>query len=332
MDNNKARKLLEKYQLDLCNEEEVRLVEKWFAELNNSTYSDMPESELDENLNVIKGKIYEQIGKNSRPRIRIISWISVAASLIILLSISLSFFRWKTKEQNNKISLVTKDKVLEKNAGGWVIITTGRGVTKKITLSDGSNVVLNASSKIRYPLKFSGSKRPVYLEEGEAFFSVAKDKTKPFTVYTSKFATTALGTAFNIRAYQEENNVSISLLHGKVKIDDLAKKGKENTSKILMPHQQLVLNKQSKVVIKQNFSEESNIVGWKDGVLAFNNSSATEVINNIENHYDVVIDNQSSHTNWNYTGAFKNESLKEVLETTWLSILEFSVKTTLTVV
>ena len=186
-------------------------------------------------------------------------------------------------------------------------------------MPDGSLVMLNASSRLHFPLKFTNHKRPVYLDEGEAFFEVAKDKTSPFTVYTTKFATTALGTAFNIRSYAKEHKISISLIHGKIKVDDLRPSATYTATKILLPHQQIVFNKTSGILLKTDFKDALPITDWKDGVLSFQDATADEVINAIQNRFNVVIDNKSNRLNWSYTGVFVNEPLNDVLKTVCLT-------------
>ncbi len=88
---------------------------------------------------------------------------------------------------------------------GFVEVTTAKGATEKIVLADGSTVNLNAGSRLRYPVTFSGPNRDIYLEEGEAFFTVAENPSHPFIVHSRGLATTALGTSFNIRAYSASN-------------------------------------------------------------------------------------------------------------------------------
>src|SRR5690606_27701037 len=94
--------------------------------------------------------------------------------------------------------------------------TTPPGVKSSITLGDGSKVLLNSGSSLKYVKGFGTDLREVFLV-GEAFFEVSRDSIRPFIVRTGEISTTALGTSFNIEAYKDEN-LNISLLTGKVAV------------------------------------------------------------------------------------------------------------------
>ena len=84
------------------------------------------------------------------------------------------------------------------------------GQKSTVHLKDGSRIILNSNSKVKFPVEFSDSERVIELE-GEAYFEVAKDASRPFRVKTANTMTTALGTTFNIDAFEEENDIKISL-------------------------------------------------------------------------------------------------------------------------
>ncbi len=85
----------------------------------------------------------------------------------------------------------------------------------KLELPDGSKVCLNAASELKFPVRFAGKKREVYLK-GEGYFEVTKDTDRPFVVHLNKADVTVLGTAFNINAYEEENHIYTTLAEGAV--------------------------------------------------------------------------------------------------------------------
>lgn len=97
-------------------------------------------------------------------------------------------------------------------------IVTPKGSKAYIELADGSKVWLNAESKLSYPETFSDNSRDVYLE-GEGYFEVAKDKSKPFIVHTSKIKIRALGTAFNVKSYSSEDIIQTTLVEGSVVVE-----------------------------------------------------------------------------------------------------------------
>jgi len=318
LDTEELKLLLEKYRNGTCTTLEAQLIDDWVSTITETDQAYLNDAFLEAQLATIKNQLDLQIGAiPAIGRRRNYRWLAVAASVTVL---GASVALWAVFSKKHALAaLAAQPGISQHISKGWVYVQTQKGITDKINLSDGSTITLDASSTLHYPERFANHKRPIYLDEGEALFEVAKDKTSPFTVYTPKFATTALGTAFNIRSYAKENKVSISLLHGKIKIEDLHPAHKAEAPRILLPHQQVVLNKQSGNLSKDSFDDESPITSWTDGVLSFRDASTDEVINSIENHFNVVIKNNSIRTNWNYTGTFKAQSLNDVLKTVCLT-------------
>jgi len=318
LDTEELKLLLEKYRQGTCTALEAQLIEDWLSTVTEADEAYLNDAFTERQLAAIKNQVDVQIGAiPSIARRRNYRWLAVAASLALL---GASVALWVVFSKKHAADgLAALPGISRHTSNGWVYVQTQKGITDKIKLSDGSTITLDASSTLHYPERFTNHKRPIYLDEGEGLFEVAKDKTSPFTVYTPKFATTALGTAFNIRSYAKENKVSISLLHGKIKIEDLHPAHKAEAPRILLPHQQIVLNKQSGSLSKDSFDDETPITSWTDGVLSFRDASMDEVINSIENRFNVVIKNNSNRTDWNYTGTFKAQSLNDVLKTVCLT-------------
>ena len=103
-----------------------------------------------------------------------------------------------------------------------------------MTLQDGTVVNLNSASELRYPVRFTGTERKVFLT-GEAYFQVAKDKEHPFVVVTGEAEIEALGTSFNIYSYEEENRIETTLVEGAVRF------AVADQTVILMPGEQGVV-------------------------------------------------------------------------------------------
>lgn len=96
------------------------------------------------------------------------------------------------------------------------IVSIPRGNVYKITLNDGTEVWLNASSKLFFPTRFTGNSRTVKLE-GEAYFKVSKDEQHPFIIQTGNLKTEVLGTEFNVKAYPK-SETHVTLVNGSVKV------------------------------------------------------------------------------------------------------------------
>lgn len=141
-------------------------------------------------------------------------------------------------------------------------ISTPRGGTFQITLSDGSRVWLNAASSLKFPVNFIGTERRVELT-GEAYFEIAQNKSKPFIVdVAGKQDVRVLGTHFNINSYSDERSINTTLLEGSIAI----KVNGQADDKLLTPGQQFSLFKSGKSIIRDAVNLEET-VAWKEGNL-----------------------------------------------------------------
>lgn len=158
-----------------------------------------------------------------------------------------------------------------------------RGGEFVLTLSDGSIVCLNAGSKLKFPVNFSGSTRCVELE-GEGYFQVARNEKMPFVVRASGVDITVLGTEFNVSNYPENTDVQTTLVKGSVKVTNL----KNENSCVLQPGEQAVYNKRSGEM-KVAEVDVSYAVAWKEGRLRFRDRPLKEIMDFISRWYDVEV-------------------------------------------
>ncbi|NJK96145.1 MAG: FecR domain-containing protein [Bacteroidales bacterium] len=131
-----------------------------------------------------------------------------------------------------------------------------------VMLPDGTKVWLNSGSKISFSNTFGKSSRDLKLE-GEAYFAVAKNKKIPFVVHTSAINITALGTAFNVKAYDDDNIIETTLEEGSVKIESISKTGKISAPLILKPKQKAVFNKTPVMQAAGNSVQETAVPAEK---------------------------------------------------------------------
>lgn len=189
----------------------------------------------------------------------------------------------------------------EKNTPEQIVVETPRGEKSMVKLPDGTEVWLNANSQLVYST-FSATLRKVELK-GEAFFKVAHNEKVPFVVKTNECDIKVLGTTFNVMAYDEFGRKEITLIEGKVDVLTA------NENQVLKPGQSLVLKDNHMQVAEVNTSQAS---AWVDNKFNFKDIPLSELIQRLENWYDVdiTLDNLSGRE-VNYTGTFKNE------ETIW---------------
>lgn len=163
-----------------------------------------------------------------------------------------------------------------------------RGGEFFLTLEDGTNVWLNAGSKLRYPITFSKEMRSVHLE-GEAYFEVSKDITRQFIVTTTTGEITVLGTSFNVKGYSEDKMVYTTLAEGSVSF-------RETGSKeyiILAPGQQLSYNAVTGSTEVQSVNIK-NYISWKDKLFTFEELTLEEIMTNLSRWYDVEVTYESN--------------------------------------
>ena len=182
-----------------------------------------------------------------------------------------------------------------------------RGGEYSITLSDGTIVYLNAESELRYPVKFVGEDRRVYLS-GEAYFDVVHDKAHPFVVDVKNSTVRVLGTSFDVRAYADEDEVLTTLVQGSVRFSA----GKESV--ILEPGEQVVLDKSGRLETRE--VDTYLYTAWKDGVFAFKRQRLEEIMKVVARWYDVnVFWENVSQKEVTFTGKMKRyDDFSKVME------------------
>ncbi|HJF70420.1 MAG TPA: DUF4974 domain-containing protein [Butyricimonas virosa] len=156
-----------------------------------------------------------------------------------------------------------------------------RGGEFCLTLSDGTRVWLNSETSIQYPVAFGAKERRVFVQ-GEAYFEVAKDAKKPFTVQFMSSSVTVLGTSFNIRAYPEEKRSQTTLAEGSVRIYS------PGSSMLLKPGEQAEVNALSGEMAKQEV-EVKNFTSWKDGRFVFEQQPLEDIMRTLERWYDIRV-------------------------------------------
>ncbi|MGF7039633.1 FecR family protein [Mucilaginibacter lappiensis] len=195
----------------------------------------------------------------------------------------------------------------EANAVVYNTLSTPRGGQYQLKLPDGTRVWLNSSSSISYPIEFTGNERRVKLT-GEAYFEVAKNKEKPFYVsINNKMQVKVLGTHFNIAAYNDDEELTTTLLEGAVQIS------KNNKQCLLKPGQQAVVSNRTDVIAVSE-ANVSQAIAWKNGYFVFNDESIVTIMKKVSRWYDADIEYQGNFENQRFGGTFyRSKSINELL-------------------
>lgn len=181
----------------------------------------------------------------------------------------------------------------------FAVVSVPAGQRTHITLPDGTGVWLNARSEIRYSTSYNDSHRDVALE-GEAYFSVAKNKELPFIVHTRNFDVTATGTVFNVQAYPETNDFEAALFEGGVDVSSHYAPGRVWH---LTPGNKVSWHRR-RLVVSAIGNEDS--YQWRAGFISFRDERLDAILKQFEKSFGIRINihNRSlfEHT---YTGKFR---------------------------
>jgi ferric-dicitrate binding protein FerR (iron transport regulator) len=183
-----------------------------------------------------------------------------------------------------------------------------KGQVNQIFLADGTRIWVNSETRLSVPSVFSSTERVVKLS-GEAFFEVAKDKNRPFKVEVNGEVIEVLGTTFNVRAYNNSNEIETTLESGQIRLHT------SNKITILNTGDQCVLNKTTNL-LKVDKVDPINFSSWKNGRYEFQNKDLIEVFKVIERWYDVEITvDETYFKGMHFSGVIKrNKDAKHFLE------------------
>ena len=310
------REYSEKWLRGTITDEERKALEQWYNEQPpDSVYWNTAENEMQLKERIfdrITGNIRDDNSSNRRNRNRGM-WLLAASFIFIIVSGSIVFLAKQGKKENKIAENKTPQDV------------TGKSVSyiRSITLPDGSIVVLHANSSLNYPQKFSGRTREVTLT-GEAYFDIAHSST-PFIIHTGDVKTVVLGTAFNIKAYPDSKDITISVIRGKVRVEN-----KEKVLAVLTPNEQVTCTSTIDANVEPSKVDAASIItDWTKQDMVFEDISFQTVADLLSRRYGVNISFKNTALPKCTIKAFFNgtESLDKVLSS--LCLISNSVYTIL---
>ncbi|RLD54632.1 MAG: hypothetical protein DRJ05_14275 [Bacteroidetes bacterium] len=228
----------------------------------------------------------------------------IAAVIVLLIATGLSFYLYN-RLSNPEIHLATTATEI-----------------KVIELPDGTKVTLNGNSTFDYRKKLGKQKRKVHLE-GEAYFEVARDETRPFIIETNETSVTVLGTKFNVNSHYKNKSVEVVVNSGKVAFE--TRKG--NHQVVLEKGERGEYFKKGKTIAK-SANNDPNFLAWKTKELIFENRTLADIVSTLNNvyHINIQIENKELEL-CRMTASFNNQPLDEVLEVIGLA-LDIEIKET----
>ncbi|SDG12961.1 FecR family protein [Dyadobacter soli] len=241
-------------------------------------------------------EVNEETGRTSRRLVPAFSipWMQFAASVAFIVLAGWAVYSVMIK-QEEKPQLGQQDSIIApSNALKETINSTDK--TIELALADGSKISLAPKGRIRYPERFDGERREVFLE-GEAFFDIAKDPEHPFLVYANGLVTKVLGTSFRIKAYGDSREVTVEVKTGKVSVfaqsdPHLKEKvaDKQFQGVILTPNQKIIFARNEVKMVKTLVEKPEMVVSKAEiPQFEFEDTPASDVFNTIARAYGIDI-------------------------------------------
>ena len=246
-------------------------------------------------------RFLERVGKTSQKPTKIytFSWKPVLRVAAMILILMLPFMGYWGGRQTLK------------NQFADIIVEAPLGASTKLYLPDGTLVWLNAGSQLAYSQGFGVDGRDVELK-GEGYFEVAKNKALPFKVHTKEMQLRVLGTKFNFKNYEDDDEIVVDLLEGKVALQNSLLDEQEMNMDC---DEQVVLNKRTGEWNK-TISEASNSNLWTTDELFFNEDTLEDIAKMLMRSYNVKIEVADSLKNRRFYGDFQvsTSTIREILE------------------
>lgn len=268
MDRNYFSELLQKYLRGEATREEVKFLESYYNLFDGEpdVLKSLRVQEKDALKSEIHGNVWRKIGDSEKAPVRVRRMTIFRAVASVAAVVLIACATW--------VFMKPRDRSIAVNA---------KKANHLITLPDGSTVILSASSKLNYPSSFDGEeKREVYLD-GEAFFDVKHNETSPFIVHAGKINVTVLGTAFDVKAFPVDADITVTVKRGMVRVSDHNK-----TLGTIIPQQQIVYNKANENAVLQLVNSD-DFINWKEQDIAFDNVTVAEAAALLEERFNVKI-------------------------------------------
>lgn len=274
-------------------DEVSKVMDNVWKDISNSTQT--PPTTLNNHLTEAKKTLEKAKLTNTRNRLKLKMRQTLKYAAAVVLVVLSSFGAKKVFDRIEQANIT------------YIEVIAADKERKEIILPDGSTVVLNARSSLRYPNKFITDNRMIEIK-GEAFFQVSKDKEHPFIVRTDVGDVKVLGTSFDVKAYKDDKLFSVSVNTGKVEV-----KMKESLMRLL-PNECLTYNKENGEITKRKDDAEK-VTSWIQGGLYFNNTPIQSIVLELERMYGCQIELDSNCVfDETLFGEHDNQSLDAVLK------------------
>jgi transmembrane sensor len=275
--------------------EEYNLKEILQEELESTPFVEISASRLKIMFSNFWQVVEKEGGQPVKRKIYLNSFIKIAAAVVIGLFIGIFITHFINKQEPL-----------------YYTAHSPKGSVSEWQLPDGTQIFLNADSKLKYKAESKKGVREIFLE-GEAWFEASTNKKRPLIVHTPYYDINVTGTQFNIKAYEDDSEIITTLEEGEIVLSPSANIIlEENVT--MKPGEQAILDKESKNLNIKTVNPRW-YTAWKDNKLIFMNMTLEKLIILIERKYGVdIVVKDPSILNYHCDGTFKNETIIEVLE------------------
>jgi ferric-dicitrate binding protein FerR (iron transport regulator) len=319
--NHKAfRQLLKRYLDNSCTDDERKIIDQWYELLDNGNV-DLNDREMNE----VESRLWNKLQSDARAKMVVpidsmqkrFSWKYAVAASIVGLALLSTILWLRSSEKTQAADTLVAAKVTE----GFLEQANTGNAPQNVQLEDGSSVTLHPGSKLAFPKHFAAGKREVYLE-GEAFFKVSKNPSRPFFVYSNNIVTQVLGTSFDIRG--KNGQVEVAVKTGRVAVYEnkeqisLDEVHQKSNGVIITPNQKVTYYQQERHFItsivdqpvpvpKESKKEAAHFV--------YNETPLYKVLKDLEDTYEleIVLENDKLR-NCLFSGDLSGQSLFNKLE------------------
>lgn len=183
-----------------------------------------------------------------------------------------------------------------------------KGKTYKLVLSDGTEVTLNADSKITFPVNFVADKKRAVALKGEAYFDVVRDSSRQFIVKTEAQNIEVYGTEFNVTSYEDDVVCRTILVNGSVGVSN-------SIAEVRLKPGEMVVSQQKEEDLEVETVDTHEFTAWLENKLIFRQRTFEEITKVLERKYDVTIRNEYEELNQQkFTATFKEKDIEQIFD------------------
>jgi mannose-6-phosphate isomerase-like protein (cupin superfamily) len=247
MNQHEFDALLQKYLSGECSRDEEKQVQEWSAHM---LLRKIPLSETEQRaIKKSQWKKLRSLALGKQPFLVNSGWLKAGAAAAVLFLVGYigvrfnSFFKVPDKQP-----VVAESTIANPETDDLYKITNVTEV-RELVLEDGSVITLKKGSSMSYPKHFDNKSRKIYLE-GEAFFKVKKDPSRPFMVYTGELVTQVLGTTFSVKSNENAKTIEVQVVSGRVSVYEKQQTGPQNRNGVILnPNQKITFDVVSKKLV-----------------------------------------------------------------------------------